>query len=46
MAWSALGDNKKAIDYYIKALEIFSEVYGSEHPSTKTVRANLDALKG
>jgi tetratricopeptide (TPR) repeat protein len=45
-AWSDLGDNKKAIDYYTKALEIFSDVYGSEHPHTKIVRANLDALKG
>src|SRR3989304_3710408 len=45
-AWSDLGDAKKAIEYYNKALEIFTAVYGSDHTSTRTVQANLDALKG
>jgi len=32
-AWDSLGDPKKAIVYYEKALEIDKEVYGEKHLS-------------
>jgi len=37
-AWDALGDSKKAIDYYEQAYDIFRELLGDEHPNTKTVK--------
>lgn len=36
--WSALGDAKKAKGYFEKAYEIFLEVCGEDHPSTKGVK--------
>ncbi|MCG8607467.1 tetratricopeptide repeat protein [bacterium] len=41
-----LGDAKAATQYLEKALEILLTVYGPDHPSTKTVQANIDVLKG
>ena len=41
MAWSNLGDNKKAIDYYTKALEIDISVFGKKHPNVATRYNNL-----
>ena len=45
LAWRALGDATKAIEYYKKALEISKAIYGVNHPSTKTVQKNLDSLQ-
>ncbi len=44
-AWQSLGEYKKAIDYYEQALETFKQAFGEQHPSTKTVQANLDYVK-
>ena len=45
-AWSDLGDAKKAIEFTEKALQIFTVVYGSDHPSTKTLQTSLNGMKG
>jgi len=45
-AWRDLGEAGKAIEYIEQAYAVFREVYGEEHPSTKTVKANLDGLRG
>ena len=39
------GNYEKALDYYEKALKIFEEKLGSEHPYTKSVRGNLEETK-
>jgi tetratricopeptide (TPR) repeat protein len=36
-----LGDSKKAVDYFEKALEIDREVYGEKHPDVATRLSNL-----
>ncbi len=38
---NALGDAKKAIEYYEKALSIGREIYGEKHPSVATYLNNL-----
>ncbi|MEN8130993.1 MAG: tetratricopeptide repeat protein [Pseudomonadota bacterium] len=43
--WGDLGEARKAIDFYTQALAIFTTVYGPDHPSTRTVEANINALK-
>jgi hypothetical protein len=45
LAWRQLRDRKKTIEYFTKALRIFEGVYGKDHPSTKTVKSNLDYIK-
>ena len=40
-AWDALGDSKKAIDYYEQALSIDKEVYGERHPAVARDLNNL-----
>ena len=44
-AWRALGEPQKAVDFFQQALAIFEMVYGPEHPSTQTVRRNLESIK-
>jgi tetratricopeptide (TPR) repeat protein len=39
--YSRLGDNKRALEYYEKALEINIEVLGKQHPKTITAAINL-----
>lgn len=38
-----LAEYSKAIDYYELAYETMLTVFGDDHPSTKTVKNNLDA---
>ena len=45
MAWNILGDTSKAIQFSEQALNLFTKVYGIEHPSTQTVAANLESLR-
>jgi tetratricopeptide (TPR) repeat protein len=40
-AWSALGDARKAVDYYEKALSIDLNVFGDNHPNVATRYNNL-----
>ena len=40
-----LGEPKKAIEYYEKALAILLKVYGENHPDTKSVIGNLAYIK-
>ena len=40
-AWADLGDPRKAIDYYEKALSIDRELFGEKHPSVATDLSNL-----
>jgi Tetratricopeptide repeat len=42
----AQGDLTGASAAYERALEIFERALGPDHPSTHTVRANLDSLGG
>jgi tetratricopeptide (TPR) repeat protein len=44
-AYHELGDANKAIEYYEKSLEVFTTIYGKDHPSTKTVNKNLNSIK-
>ncbi|NKB61359.1 MAG: tetratricopeptide repeat protein [Gammaproteobacteria bacterium] len=44
-AWYSKGEYDRAIEYYERALETFSQVLGSDHPSTKTVLNNLQAVR-
>jgi tetratricopeptide (TPR) repeat protein len=39
------GDKNKAIEYYKKALEIFTDKLGAEHPDTKNCLQNLTSTK-
>ena len=39
-----VGDYQAAQPYYERALEIREKVLGPEHPDTKIVRGNLEAL--
>ncbi|MGD2248926.1 MAG: tetratricopeptide repeat protein [Candidatus Methanofastidiosia archaeon] len=39
--YKSIGDSKKAVDYYEKALEIGREVYGERHPDVATYLNNL-----
>ncbi|KJU82975.1 Tetratricopeptide TPR_1 repeat-containing protein [Candidatus Magnetobacterium bavaricum] len=41
-AWREAGYTDKGLDYFTRALAIFSDLYGPDHPGTKTVRENLD----
>ena len=43
-AWDALGDPKKAIEYFYQAYDIFRDTVGDEHPHTKLVKQWMDAL--
>ena len=43
-AWDALGDAKKAIEYYEQAYDIFRDTVGDEHPHTRVVKQWLDEL--
>ena len=43
-AWDALGDSKKAIEYYDRALGIFMAVYGHDHPDTKAVKSIIESM--
>ena len=40
-AWSNLGDNQKAIEFYTKALDIDLAVYGDQHPDVAIDYNNL-----
>ena len=40
-AWDTLGDSKKAIEYFERALSIDKEIYGERHPSVATRFNNL-----
>jgi tetratricopeptide (TPR) repeat protein len=44
-AWKTLGDSKKAIEYCEKSYKIFLDIYGDQHPHTRTVKEALDALE-
>ena len=39
------GETVRAREYLTKALEIFTQVYGSDHPSTLIVKGHLVKLK-
>jgi tetratricopeptide (TPR) repeat protein len=39
--YESIGDSKKAVDYFEKALEIDREVYGEKHPDVATMLSNL-----
>ncbi|KJU87318.1 hypothetical protein MBAV_000489 [Candidatus Magnetobacterium bavaricum] len=41
-AWREAGYNGKGLEYFRRAFTIFSDLYGVDHPSTKTVKENLD----
>ena len=45
MAWDALGEYQKAIEFYNKALAIFMDFFGPDHPSTKTVAGNIEYVQ-
>ncbi len=42
-AYFALGDLKRARPYLEQAYRIFNKFFGEQHPSTVTVKENLDA---
>ncbi|MCH8873930.1 tetratricopeptide repeat protein [candidate division KSB1 bacterium] len=46
IAWvlEAKGDYNGALEKYDEALMIFENLFGPNHPSTRTVRDNRDAL--
>ncbi|MBF0539415.1 MAG: tetratricopeptide repeat protein, partial [Nitrospirae bacterium] len=44
-AWKSLGEYRKAIGYIEKALAIFEIKLGKEHPDTKNVQKNLEAVR-
>jgi len=41
----ALAHYEKAIDYYEQALATLVQILGDDHPSTQTVRANLEKTR-
>lgn len=42
----SVGDLDGARQHYERALRIFTDTFGPDHPNTQTVRRNLDALGG
>ena len=44
-AYKDLGDITKAITYYEESYAMFHMIYGAEHPSTQTVKNNLERAK-
>ncbi|OQY02505.1 MAG: hypothetical protein B6I26_00530 [Desulfobacteraceae bacterium 4572_130] len=44
LAWHSLGKYEKGIKYYEQALKVFEKLLGKDHPSTKTVKNNLDII--
>jgi tetratricopeptide (TPR) repeat protein len=42
LAWNSLGDYKKAIECYEKALTILKDTYGETYPNVATALNNLE----
>jgi tetratricopeptide (TPR) repeat protein len=45
VAWEDKGEHDKAIDYYEKALRVWSDKLGNDHPRTKMARDNIEIAK-
>jgi len=45
LAWDEKGDYRQAIEFSSKALNIFENRLGKNHPKARTVRQNLEAFR-
>ncbi|MCH7928709.1 MAG: CHAT domain-containing protein [Candidatus Dadabacteria bacterium] len=41
LAWNSLGDSKKALEFFNKALDIDLEIFGDKHPNVSTTYNNI-----
>jgi len=45
LAWDGKGEYDKAIEFYNRALKIFIDILGENHPNVRVVKDNLEFIK-